>query len=118
MGQLIATAHPWQKIEGTYISLNEYGWKHDHMLALVRHIQATNLSRRLFAVTSLDNLVVSGYIPFEFGHETLHIRFDRTNQAFLFDYCLRHLREPEFHRVYPAELGIKKFDQFIKWIGW
>lgn len=99
------------------------------MLDLVQHIISSGASDHLFAYTSLDNLKVSSYEPLE-NTEILHIKFDRQKQVFCFEYYAteynvtwgtekRHDQEqPEFHRYYPAEAGIEKFDQFLRWIRW
>ena len=94
------------------------------MLALVRHIISSGASNRLFAYTSLDTLKVSNYEPLDVS-EILHIHFDRQKQLFYFDYFssdsegkLYDKEQPEFHRQYPAKVGIEKFDQFLRWVRW
>ena len=57
--------------------MNKRGWKHDKLLELVRHIKSSDLSKRLFAYTSLDKLVISIYDTIEPNREALHISFDR-----------------------------------------
>ena len=87
MGQV--NAQSWESIESHYADLNEHGWGHDRLLALVQHIKPTEFSQRLFAVTSLADLIISNCNPFEFGHQTLRIEFDRASQLFIFRYCLQ-----------------------------
>ena len=112
----------WAYIAAAYQDLNNNGWGHESMLALVQHIISSGPSVRLFAYTSLDTLMLSNYEPLE-DSEILRIRFDRQNQLFCFDYfatdyTLYNQEQPEFHRKYPAESGIEKFDQFLRWIHW
>jgi hypothetical protein len=108
----------WDDIETHYLELNEHGWKHDKLIELIRHIKSTELSKRIYATTSVDRLLVSIYEDIEMNKETLQINFDRIKQQWHFDYFANPYVEPEFSRVYPAEKGIEKFDNFIKMIGW
>ena len=114
----------WTYIAETYQDFNYHGWGHERMLALVQHIISSGASNRLFAYTSLDTLMVSNYEPLE-SSEVLCIYFDRQKQLFCFDYSatangskLYNQEQPEFKRQYPAEVGIEKFDQFLRWIRW
>ena len=114
----------WSYIAATYQSLNNCGWGHERMLALVNHIISSGASSRLFAYTSLDTLNVSNYAPLEVS-EILRIHFDRQKQLFCFDYFAANngnkpsnKEQPEFQRQYPPEAGTEKFDQFLRWIRW
>lgn len=114
----------WEYIAATYQGLNNHGWGHERMLELVQHIVSSGASTRLFAYTSLDTLHVSIHEPLE-NSETLRIRFDHQKQFFCFEYFASDVEgklygqeQPEFHRQYPAEAGIEKFDQFLRWIYW
>ena len=112
----------WAYIAAAYQALNNNGLGYERMLALVQHIISSGASDRLFAYTSLDTLKLSNYEPLE-ESEVLCIHFDRQNQLFCFDYSatdykLYDQEQPEFHRKYPAESGIEKFDQFLRWIRW
>ena len=114
----------WTFIAAQYQDLNNLGWGHEKMLALVQHIISSGASNRLFAYTSLDTLKVSNYEPLE-ASEILRIHFDSKKQLFCFDYFssdsggkLYDKEQPEFQRQYPAEAGIEKFDQFLRWIRW
>ena len=51
----------WKEIEKWYIELIAHGLTFEPMLSLVRPIQNTNLSNRLFAFTSMHKLVVGIY---------------------------------------------------------
>ena len=75
----------WDYIAALYQDLNNFGWGHEKMLALVQHIISSGASNRLFAYTSLDTLKVSNYEPLE-ASEILRIHFDRRKQLFCFDY--------------------------------
>ena len=92
------------------------------MLALVQHIVSSGAAKRLFAYTSLDVLKVSNHEPMD-DTELLIINFDREQQLFCFEYYatlwkLYDYEQPEFRRQYPAEAGVEKFDQFLRWIHW
>ena len=110
--------NPWTEIEKHYISLNDHGWAHDRLLELVRHIQSNYTANRLFACTSLDTLIISADEDIERRKDTLHIDFERETQKWKFQYFAQPYKEPEFVRQYEAELGVDKFDNFIKMIGW
>ena len=114
----------WAYIAAKYQDLNKHGWGHEKMLALIQHIISSGASNRLFAHTSLDTLKVSNYESLE-ESELLRIHFDRQKQLFCFDYSasgsgskLYAQEQPEFQRQYLAEVGIDKFDQFLRWIRW
>ncbi|GAB3859191.1 hypothetical protein GCM10028822_35350 [Hymenobacter terrigena] len=114
----------WAFIAACYQSLNKQGWRHERMLELVQHIISSGAASRLFAYTSLDTLNVSNYEPLE-DSEILRIHFDRQKQLFCFEYFasatgskLYDQVQPEFQRWYSSEIGIEKFDQFLRWIRW
>lgn len=113
-----ANARPWNEIEAHYLNLNEHGWGHDKLLALVRHIKSTGLSNRLFAFTSLDKLVISIYEVIEWNRESLHIEFDRDAQKWSFKYFSKPFQDAEFIRQYDTDAGIEKFDHFVSLIKW
>ncbi|QKG53627.1 hypothetical protein [Hymenobacter sp. BRD67] len=117
MSQLVSS-RSWDSIESHFVDLNSQGWHQEELLALVQHIKGTSLAQRVFAVTSLDELVISKYTPFAIHHEVVRVRYDRSQQAFLFNYLLEQLPEPEVQRKYPAELGIEKFNLFMRWLNW
>ena len=113
----------WAYIAATYQALNNKGWGHERMSALVQHIISSGAAIRLFAYTSHDTLKVGIYEQLE-ENELLYIYFDRQKQIFCFDYFasrggkIYESEQPEFRRQYPAEEGIEKFDQFLRWIRW
>ena len=107
---------PWDDIEQHYIEC--LGGQHKNLLELVRHIKNTDLSKRLFAYTSMDKLIVSIYDQIHTFVETLHITFDIQSDQWNFKYYARPFQNPEFVRKYSADKGIEKFDNFIKMINW
>ena len=107
----------WESIEEFYTELFE-GRFLDNMVILVKHIRASDLSRRLFATTSLDKLIISIYDPIEKFTEALHIDYDYNSQKFIFEYYAKPFKDAEFIRKYPVNVGVEKFDKFIGMIKW
>jgi hypothetical protein len=112
----------WEYIAAFYQDLNNHGWGHERMLALVQYILSSGASQRLFAYTSLDKLIISNHEPLE-DSEILCVDFDRQKQLFHFEYFASSVsnygqEQPEFHRHYLPDVGIEKFDQFLRWIRW
>ncbi|WP_375415897.1 hypothetical protein [uncultured Hymenobacter sp.] len=112
-------SYDWANIIAHYEDLTTYGWGHE-MLALVQYIVSSGVSTRLFAYTSHATLKVSIYKSRRSRQEELHIDFDSQEQVFYFDYYATEQvhGQPEFHRKYPVEAGIEKFDQFLRWMRW
>ena len=73
---------------------------------------------RLFAYTSLDNLVIGIYDPMEPDRETLHVKYDNQLQQWLFKYYPKPFEPVEWEKQYPVDKGVEKFDNFIKMIKW
>lgn len=86
------------------------------MLKLVQHIARS--SPHLYAVTSLDKLVVAAYQPIEFRREALHIRFDAMREEWNFEYFAMPYQPSEFVRKYERDQGVEKFSAFSKMINW
>ena len=110
--------HDWDNIEAHYVSLNQSGWKHERFIDLIKYIKVSGLSERLFAITSLDKLVISIYEVIDFHKEALHISFDRENLQWHFDYYAVPYKPPEFAKIYAEDKAIEKLDNFIRIIGW
>lgn len=111
-----APAQTWDYIENRYIE--DWKGKHERLVELVRHIKNSNLKDRLFGSTSMDKLVISIYDPIDYRKEAMHITFDLQNRKWNFRYIAMPFQEPEFVRTYDEEMGIEKFDNFIKMIKW
>lgn len=88
------------------------------MVDLVKHIQSSGASARLYAYSSMDSLVVSNDELIHPRKEALHIHFDRQSQQWHFRYFAVPFKDAEFERFYPPADGINKFDQFLRWIRW
>lgn len=88
------------------------------MLSLIQHIRTSNLADRLFAIISLDKLVISIYNPLEMDRESLHVKFDVSLEKWNFTYYSIPFKEPEFIRTYERNAGLQKFDSFIKMKNW
>jgi hypothetical protein len=111
-----ANNQSWDFILKKYVSLKEHEWNVEPMILLVEHIKAF-YSNRLFAYTSLDLLIISIHPDIDRCIETLHIKFDRSENQFLFSYYSKS-NKAEWERKYHSEDVNKKFDQFIKMINW
>ena len=98
----VMQSRSWSDIEAHYLNLNRNGWKHERFMELINHIKSLALSKRLYATTSLDTLLISIYDPIEWH----------------FDYYAVPHQKPECSRIYVADMGINKFDNFIQIIGW
>ena len=112
----IAKHQSWDYIENRYIT--DFGYCHLRLIELVRHIKSNSLSNRIFGSTSMDKLVISIYEDIDYRRESLHITFNLDKKEWQFEYFALPYQEPEFQRIYPAEKGIEKFDNFIKMINW
>lgn len=111
-------AHAWSDIEGSYSRLrSEHGWG-EEMAELVRHIRSSGHADRLFAFTSLGELIIGLYPELERGIETLHVMYDKGLEAYHLKYFATPTRQPEVERVYPKDIGMKKFDDFIGYLRW
>ena len=88
------------------------------MLNLVEHIRSTGLADRLYAFTSMHDLIIGLYPELERGIETLHVKFDVTTCSYHLDYYASPTKIPEVTRVYPRDVGLQKFDDFIGYLKW
>ncbi|MBC8109889.1 MAG: hypothetical protein H7Y04_02395 [Verrucomicrobia bacterium] len=105
----------WNEIEEKYLNL---GKEFFPFYELVKHIQQSDASKRLFAYTYMHKLVISIYEEIDPLLETLHIEYDWQNEKWFFSYYANPFKDPEFERTYPKEKGIEKFDSFLKKIRW
>jgi hypothetical protein len=98
--------------------MESWGGEHIRLLELTRHIKTSKLADRLYGSTSMDKLVISIYNPLDYQKESLHIQFDLGSKKWHFEYHAIPYQKPEFVRTYKEEIGIEKFDNFIKMINW
>lgn len=112
-----AKTRPWNEIEEHFTK-----WFHgiyaDNIAKLVGHIISSGLCERLFAFTSMDKLVIANYEPIDWNKDTLNITFHHDEQKWTFEYFASPFKKAEFVRIYPADKGIEKFDNFVEMIGW
>gem|GEM_PF-984281 len=106
----------WEFIERRFEQ--DFGGLYTRMGALIQHIRQVGLSDRLFAYSSMDKLVVSNDELIDPYKEALHVHFDLFSGKWHFSYFAVPFKPAEFERYYPAEVGIEKFDQFLKMIRW
>lgn len=71
---MITKAQSWDDIENRF--LVDFGGTHIRMLTLVKHIQNSDFSKRLFGSTSMDKLIVSNDDQIDYNKESIHITFD------------------------------------------
>jgi hypothetical protein len=85
--------HTWESIEEFYANI--FGGAHLKMLELVQHIKSSELSKRIFAYTSHDILVISIYENVDRQKESLYINFDLNSKEWHFKYFAVPFKEPE-----------------------
>ena len=111
-------AQKWSGIEERYRKLsNEHGFGGE-MLTLVQHIRNTGLADRLFAFTSMHDLIIGLYPELERGIETLHVTYDVKNGTYHLAYHASPTQSAEVTRVYSRDVGLQKFDDFIGYLKW
>ncbi|WBA43352.1 hypothetical protein [Hymenobacter canadensis] len=115
---IMTSAKSWKSIESHYTDGVRSGRKLEPLLELVQLINASSLSTRLYAFTSVDKLIISIYPDIKLDREALHIVFDYYKQKWEFKYFAKSYQKPEFVRYYPAEAVLEKFEQFISMIRW
>jgi hypothetical protein len=110
-------ARQWSEIEAHYL-----GWEEGkEILEVVRYLRANGTAERLFAYTSLYNLVISLYDQIEPHRESLHIRREINGVGGYYwelSYYARPDLESEFVRQYPAGTLCEKLDAFLRYIRW
>lgn len=110
-------AQKWSAIEERYGK-----WAAEHgfggeMLDLVRHIRATGLADRLYALTSMHDLVIGRYPELEWCIEMLKVRYEANDGAYHLEYWASP-EGPEVSRVYSRNVGLQKFEGFIGYLKW
>lgn len=108
----------WNEIRDWYSELIHDGLQLKPMLDLVEHIIKNKFKNRLFATTSRHTLILSIYDEIDLQTEVLKIEFNLSTRNWLFDYYGKPFEDAQFSRQYDENLGIEKFDQFIKFIKW
>ena len=114
---LLSKAHSWDDLLKFFTTLFD-GQYEDSIAALILHIKASGLDKRLYGLSSLDRLIVSNDALIQVGRETIFITFDRENQTWQLKYSAMPFNNPEWVRTYSKNLGIKKFDQLIELLKW
>ena len=109
---------PWADIEAFYISLTEEAVDQYPLVDLIRHIRSAYAEGRFHAFTSMHTLVVSVNNPIELNRENLRVDYRSDDREWEFNYFSKPFKPAEFIRRYPAPLGIEKFDNLVKMIGW
>ncbi|ANT52570.1 hypothetical protein [Mesorhizobium amorphae] len=109
---------PWAGIEAFYVSLTKDAFDQQPMVELIRHIRSAYAENRFHAFTSMHTLVVSVNNPIEFNRDNLRIDYHFSDANWEFNYLSNPFKPAEFIRRYSASLGIEKFDNFVKMIGW
>jgi len=94
------------------------GFPYESMLALIRFIRKGNLDKKLFAYTSMHNLVVTIYNPAELGRETLHITLNVNNMRWRFEYRPKPFEPSEMIRYCDDDELIVTFYKYINRLKW
>jgi len=106
----------WDEIEKHFT--DHFSGRHHKMLDLIKHIKKTGASQRLYALTSMDKLVVSVYGKIDLTKEALHITYNLHTDKWHFEYYAKPFHDAELVRTYDSEIGIQKFDDFLKKVNW
>ena len=109
----------WSEIESFYIDLITKSWPLQDILPLIEYIKTTDdLSKKLFACTSVDKLIISIYNPIELNREALHIWFDKDKKLWNFEYHAYPFQPVEHERNYPGDVLIDQFQHYINLLKW
>jgi hypothetical protein len=114
----LVPSQPWDSIEAFYVSLTNDAFDQQPMVDLIRHIRSAYAENRFHAFTSMHTLVVSINNPIEFNRDNLRIDYHHRDTIWELNYLSNPFKPAEFIRRYPAQLGVEKFDSFVKMIGW
>lgn len=112
-------AHPWEEIAEFFRGIVRAGnpWAQP-TLALVEQVMRSPHRERLFAITSMHTLVVSGNTPFHLGWEVLRIDYDMHQGEFHFEYVEQpHLLTRWRKRCAPAE-ALGALEHLGRMKGW
>jgi hypothetical protein len=101
----------WDKIEQDYSNNIPF-------LELIQFIKSSGISKRVYAITSLNKLIFSSNDSTELFKEELHITFHDNINMWHFVYYTIPIMPPEFDRLYEADKGIEQFKNIIKMIKW
>ncbi|AZO46383.1 MAG: hypothetical protein EOS54_05465 [Mesorhizobium sp.] len=115
---ITASPKPWADIEAFYASLIQESFDQQPLVDLIRHIRSAYAEGRFHAFTSMHTLVISVNNPIEFNRENLRVDYLPDRREWKFTYFSKPFKAAEFSRRYPAPLGIEKFDNFVRMIGW
>jgi len=115
---VLITPRLWDEIESFYVDLILEGWELSDLLSLVKYIRQNDLSKKLFAFTSLDKLIITIYNPAEFNRESLHIQYDMVRKLYIFKYYPLPYEPVEFERSYPGEVLLEKFQNLLGYLKW
>ena len=90
------------------------------MMKLVEHINVSNHRFRLFGDVFLDDLVLSVRADKDIFSDSLHIRYDKDNQGFVFTnyHGYDTLGRPSWEKKCKIEEAISKFEELILKTKW
>ncbi len=112
-------AETWNSIEKFYEKTVSVLGMYIPILEIVKHINNDpSLSKRIFAFTSHQDLIISNCSPLLRDKDALHITFELKTKKYKFAYFASPYQAPEFVRTYDSEQIIGKFDNFIKMVSW
>ncbi|MFT3884587.1 MAG: hypothetical protein QM724_03895 [Flavobacteriales bacterium] len=66
----------------------------------------------------MQELIVGLYPELERGVETLHVLYDDSSGSYRLRYYATPTRQPEVERLYPKEIGLKKFNDLVGYLNW
>lgn len=112
----LTRAQSWEYLLNRYQS--ELEGQFSFYVELVNHILDSEIQNRIYAVSSMNRIILSVYEQIDFHRDALHISLDPTSHKLSFTYFSKPNIDPEFVRSYDEKDGITKFDQFVKMLNW
>lgn len=110
----VCTGYPWERIQTflTNLALAKDGLQYEPVLDLVKAITASPYAPLLHAVTSLTNLLVYPYSPFDEGREKVTIAY-LYDGNFLFTYQEVPGKQPVWQKKCSVDESKHVFEQLI-----
>ena len=113
----LVKARDWNEIISFYEDMTKRNSRFEKLLNLVNHINDNDLSKRLYAYTSVYYLIISIYNQIVINKETLTISPNGKDGLWNFKYNPQPYAKPEHERQYDGDL-IKHFTNYIQMLKW
>ena len=112
----LSKAQSWEYLLNRYQS--EFEGQFSFYVELVNHILKSEIHNRIYAVSSMNKIIISVYELIDFQREALHISLNPASHKLSFTYFSKPNIDPEFERCYDVKDGVPKFDQFVEMLNW